>query len=367
MIVELLTDLEAWAAIEPAWQRLAMSRGNLFIGPDWAHAATSELIVAGVCVAVARDERGTVGVMPLAGRIGRRGRLRFMGSEVGDRFEPACDPACEAEFCQSVAAALEEQSPGTMLVFDHVEADAFWWRHFETRGKHGLSAISQRESSELYIDLNGLDWAGYLATRSKSFRKRIAYIERALGRDHRVAFRETDSADSLSRDLNLFFELHDRRWQERGGSSLVSEHKRAFLRSLAARLLEKGQLRLRFLEVDGKAVAALFAWRFGDRYCYYQGGFDPAWAKQSVGMLIVADTVRSAIAEGASEFDFLLGEESYKHRFATDSRTVTTAVLVGSQRPARLLAMVEAWLRRRLVGREHPILKKLAAYSPSRR
>ncbi len=60
----------------------------------------------------------------------------------------------------------------------------------------------------------------------------------------------------------------------------------------------------------------------------------------------MADTVRSAIEEGAQEFDLLLGDESYKRRFANGTRAVQTTVLTGAMRPTRLLASGEAWARR---------------------
>ena len=67
------------------------------------------------------------------------------------------------------------------------------------------------------------------------------------------------------------------------------------------------------------AVAGWYGWRVGDRFSYYQAGFDPAWSRYSVGFLLLAETVREAIAEGAAEYDLLLGDEAFKARFATGS------------------------------------------------
>ena len=60
----------------------------------------------------------------------------------------------------------------------------------------------------------------------------------------------------------------------------------------------------------------------------------------------MADTLRSAIEEGAKEFDMLLGNEPYKKRFTNASREVQTVLLTGAFRPMRLLALGEAWARR---------------------
>ena len=77
-------------------------------------------------------------------------------------------------------------------------------------------------------------------------------------------------------------------------------------------------------------------------------------ASKSVGTVMMADTIRSAIEEGAEQFDMLLGNEPYKLRFANDRYTVQTIVVTRAMHPHRLLASGEAWARRngaRLRGR----------------
>ena len=101
---------------------------------------------------------------------------------------------------------------------------------------------------------------------------------------------------------------------------------------------------------SGTAVAALYAWRIGGRYAYFQAGFDTAWADKSVGLVLMAHTVREAIEEGADEYDLLLGDETYKSRFATDERAVETLVVAGALDPTRLLAQVDAGVRRATDG-----------------
>ena len=77
----------------------------------------------------------------------------------------------------------------------------------------------------------------------------------------------------------------------------------------------------------------------------YQSGFDPAWAEQSAGTVLLNDTVRSAIGEQVDEVDFLMGGEPYKWRFAPEPRVVRTIVLVGATSPARALVTGEAFAR----------------------
>lgn len=83
-------------------------------------------------------------------------------------------------------------------------------------------------------------------------------------------------------------------------------------------------------------------------------------------------TVRSAIEEGAEDVDFLLGNEDYKWRFASDARVVHTLVLVRARSAARVVASAEAFARRRGRGlAQHPrfgaFARKVARMLPSQR
>jgi CelD/BcsL family acetyltransferase involved in cellulose biosynthesis len=118
------------------------------------------------------------------------------------------------------------------------------------------------------------------------------------------------------------------------------------LGDFAAAAQARGWLRLRFLEVNGQAVAVLLGWRIGERYAFYSGGFDPLWAKHSVGMLLVARVIREAIEEDAAEFDMLLGGEQYKSRFTDLYREAITVTLVPAVSPLRFVFAGEAAARR---------------------
>jgi CelD/BcsL family acetyltransferase involved in cellulose biosynthesis len=122
----------------------------------------------------------------------------------------------------------------------------------------------------------------------------------------------------------------------------VREFHREFTREAQGR----GWLRLYLLEVDAAPVAGWYGWRLGNRFSYYQAGFDPAWGRYSVGFLLLAETVREAIAEGASEYDLLLGDEPFKARFATGRRLGRSVLLAPRVSRSRLAATARAWIDR---------------------
>src|SRR5205807_436927 len=62
---------------------------------------------------------------------------------------------------------------------------------------------------------------------------------------------------------------------------------------------------------------------------YYLGGFDPELARRSVGTLLTARAIETAVADGCREFDFLRGREPYKYRWGCIDRPHFRRVAAG--------------------------------------
>jgi CelD/BcsL family acetyltransferase involved in cellulose biosynthesis len=349
-IAEVITDPHRLGEIEADWRSLAERRGNAFLTPEWYFAwLRSYGAHADPAVIAVRTPAGDLrGIMPLArDRAARPRSLRFGGANVADHLHPVTASSEEEEAVAAAAgASLGAGISGwSAIVLDNVDADAGWWRAMMSAAPLSLAAVSYRQTTLPCIQLP-TSWETYLANRSRNFRSQLGRKLRALERNHEVRFRRTQAAPELASDLETFFRLHDARWKSRGGSTSASERTRKFHADFTAAALERGWLRLWLMEVDGDSVAAWYGWRLGERYSYYLAGFEPRWSDASVGLLLLAHTVHEAIDEAASEYDLLLGEESYKQRFATGTRPVETVILARSFHPMRLLAAAEATLWR---------------------
>ncbi len=346
---ELITDLEGVAEIEADWRRLAEARGNAFLTPDWYRAWAGDPDQSPM-IAVARRESGALaGVLPLVHQRGSRPRsARFPGSSFGDRFGIAASREDEGAVAAAAVSSLQSAPGGApMLVLHRVDADAEWPEAMAAASAPRLALIERGRAQLPHVIVRGLDWDDYLAQRSQKFRQRIGRgLERALEREGiGFSIRETTDPGELEGDMALLFRLHDLR-HSGDESSITAPAVRDSLTAFARAALGHGWLRLRFLEIEGAPAAAYLAWRLGPAYAVYQSGFDPAFAEHSAGMLLLNDTVRSAIGEHADDVDLLLGAEAFKWRFAPDPREVSTLILVGAHRPARLLAEAERTARR---------------------
>lgn len=353
---QLITDPTEIAGIEDEWRAMAELRGNGFITPEWFRSwwANRPDGTSPVIAAAHKADGSLAGVMPLVLDFSRRPRMiRFAGASFGDRFGPAAAERDELEVAAASMVALRDAGLDRYtLMLDHVEPDQQWWQGIRRESAHERASIVQQRSEQPYIDLRGLDWESYLASRSSSFRKKLRQRERKLTSAYEVVDR-TATDTTLEADLARFFDLHESRWE--GGSALDAPGAIGVLRDFAVAAQRRGWLRLRLLEVDGTAVAAFLGWRLGDRYTFYQSGFEPDWGEFSVGIALLTRTIQSAIEEGATEFDMLLGTEAYKRRFQNAGRDVNTVVLPRAMAPARVLVAAEVGARR--LGRrviEHP-------------
>jgi CelD/BcsL family acetyltransferase involved in cellulose biosynthesis len=346
---QIVTEIGEVKALASEWRPLAERRGNAFVTPEWFLAWLRH------CgqgweprVAVVRAPQGTLrGILPLVSSI-KSGHPAVRSCAVGDYFHPVADVRDEEAVAIAAAPALAPRDRGPRSVLlENVDAGGGWWRALADASPAPLATVERAESVLPFVELAGLSWDDYLARRSRQLRSQLGRKLRSLRRKHDVRFRRTQRSEEVAADLGILFRLHDARWAERPeASGLADPAIRAFHLEFATIALERGWLRLTVMEVDGEPIAALYGWLIGGRWSYYQAGFDPAWSRHSPGFLLLAETIREAIADGASEYDMLLGEEAFKRRFATSSRRVCSVLLAPRGHPAHIGAAAGASLRR---------------------
>jgi CelD/BcsL family acetyltransferase involved in cellulose biosynthesis len=347
-----VTDLDLIRGLEPEWRRLAVRRGNAFLTPEWFRCWFEHYgDEATPFVPVLRDVNGALrGLLPLALlRSGHPRVCRIAGANLGDRFHPVCDPDDEAEVAAAAGQALADApEPWSIVALDHVQLDPAWVEALAESTGARLRTLQRTAAPLPLIELSAhASWDDYLASRSSKLRHQVRHHARRAAREHSLRLRRTERPDELASDFATFLDLHYRRLGTHGGSSLVSERARAFHVAFAAAALERGWLRLWFLELDDHPAAAWYGWRLGDRYAFYNTGFDPVFSALSPGFVLLSAVIESAFEEGATEFDFLLGAESYKYRFAERDRTVSDVTLARAfPHPASLLASAEYGARR---------------------
>ena len=159
-------------------------------------------------------------------------------------------------------------------------------------------------------------WDSLRATFGKKTRANIGYYDRALHKSFAVDATYVTDPARLDGELSRLFTLHGKRWQSRWLPGVfTSGGVRRFHRDAARALLQQDALRLWTLQLDGETQAVLYCFAWGGRVSYYQGGWEPSLAKWSLGTVLTARALHSAVGEGRTVFDFLRGDEPYKAKW----------------------------------------------------
>jgi CelD/BcsL family acetyltransferase involved in cellulose biosynthesis len=324
------------------WSALAQASGNIFATPEFADSFLARLAGDSTVHVLTFPAEGaaTVVVAVVVERVAGLRVARLLGSPVSDDSAPACAPED-----RSHAARLLHDAAGVsgadILLAERLPAEHGWQELLQGQ-------VLASEASPV-IQIEGLDWTTYLASRSSNFREQVRRRKRQLerlGAQYRLA-----DAGSLEADLDTLFALHRARW---GTSSTTFSRCEAFHRDFASSALKRGWLRLWMLEVDGDAVAATYGFRFGPSESYYQSGRSTKWNRFSPGLVLLGHAVRAAMEDGLSEFRLLRGGEPHKSRFTDEGLTLVSLAVGRTARGRAAIAAARHMPRsllRQLAGR----------------
>lgn len=313
--------LEPLEPLEPAWRDLwaRCPDASPFQHPAWLLPFCCHL-AAGEPGAIAIREGGgeggaLVGLLPLEiERGGQAGRL--LGAGPSDYLDALVDPRFPGAASALLAPLGDPRSPLRRCDLEQLRPSSPLLSASLPRGVRDDCA-PQDVCPALPLAPGEADPLGAVPP---GLRARLRQEARRLGRQGPLRF-EVAGARDLEELLEALFDLHTRRWAERGGPGvLAGEAVRRFHRAAAPGLLAAGLLRLHALRVGERVAAALYLLMTPGRAWYYLGGFDPELGRYSAGSLLLERAIERAAAEGARELDFLRGVEPYKYRWGAVNR-----------------------------------------------
>ncbi|MFZ5469185.1 MAG: GNAT family N-acetyltransferase [Myxococcota bacterium] len=325
-------DGYAFATLKTEWDALLdNSRAGLFNSWEWLYpwyrrvGPTVELLIL-----TARDERGAlVGVMPLCLSTVKAGgrqlrRLGFLGdTHVGsDYLDVVAREGLEEEVTRAFVEAIFDAHGGwDVLELSDMEMGSHTVRALHRACDQTRFQFSLRERCtcpfERFAAGEPFDVFLRRTARRDNYLRRKRWLEKQAG----FVIERVEEPGALVRPMTDFFRLHRLRWARDGGSSGIrGPAVEAFHRDAAALLAERGQVCFFTLRVDGQPLASVYGLVHRDKFIYYQSGYDPAWRGKSVGLVLVGETFRAALAAGLRELDFLRGTEAYKADWTTQVR-----------------------------------------------
>jgi CelD/BcsL family acetyltransferase involved in cellulose biosynthesis len=324
-LIHRVEEIRDWTAVEPhadAWNALAAASetATVFQSFEW-HAAWWKVFRDDYELRVLLAWAGAQLVAVAPWTLSRKGReLQFIGS--GDYSSDYCDLLVHPGHADAVEAFA-----GWMFANRRKWRSADF-RNFPSHSRHRLrleSCLRARSSwvvSEIEAEaptrILGNAGADREAVGKASLKRRFNHFAKS----GRLEFEQLGSEPEIAPLLEQFFEQHvGRRALARGRSQFLDPRQRRFYRELVRALAPRGWLRFAVVRFDGTPIAFHFGFEYGSRFVWYKPAFSAAHAKRSPGEVLLKFLLEYAIARGLEEFDFTVGSEPFKYRFANRVRT----------------------------------------------
>ncbi|MEW5985370.1 MAG: GNAT family N-acetyltransferase [Chloroflexota bacterium] len=330
--LEVAATPQAFRALAGEWDELLDSSpaANVFLTWEW-------LSTWWECfgrhlqpwVVVLRHGRHLVGLAPFI--LHRRARagpfthreLSFMGSgpAAPDHLDLIASPGCEAAVAQATFAHLSaSKRQWDILRLEGLAENSPFAGCLLTQRRDRLTQVSHQVCPYAHLPA---DQESYRAGLGSNLRANIGRYGRQLEREHpgQVRYWLVEDEAQIEPAMRLLFRLHQEVRQAHGQPGAFSDPQMVlFHRHLAHRFFAKGWLRIYLLTVAGQDTAITYNFRFGDVVYFYQTGYDQAWKRYGPGRQVISFAIRQSIEEGAREFDFLRGDESYKFQWTNQIR-----------------------------------------------
>jgi CelD/BcsL family acetyltransferase involved in cellulose biosynthesis len=320
LTVDVVSDIRTLVTLEPAWWSLwhraratTPFQAPAWLIPWWRAFAPGELFVV-----VVWHRARLLGMAPLYIDSGS-GDLRLLplGISVSDYVDLLADGAWEREVLDSVAAFLATcptewsewempELPGAAIALSLPRPPGF-----------GETRVGSTVTPVLALP-PGTD---RLATAIPARKRRDVRMARhRADRRGEVEIRRADESSATSAVDDLF-RLHGARWQSRGKSGVLADTRlRPFHREAIPNLVRSGLARIYTLSIGGATAAIYYGLAHDRRHYAYLCGFDPEFAYESPGTILLAHAIEQAVDEGAAEFHFLRGGERYKYQWGAVER-----------------------------------------------
>ena len=326
MRVERLTHVADLVRIAPAWQDLfrRVPTAAPFAAPAWL-IPWWQVFAPGQLAAVAIwDGDALAALAPTYIEEGpAHCRLLPLGIGISDHMDVLADPAqpeAGAVLAEAIGAmrqdwnlwSAEEAMPGAAVLALPDPA--------------GCTSTLARQSASPVLRLPGVGGSLDEVIPSGKRRKWRMAQNRVSKREWQLA---STTPETLLDDLGHLFRLHGARWERRGEAGVLADPRlRVFHEAAAPALFAESLLRLSTLRIDGIVAGAYYGFARGAAAYAYLGGFDPAFAYESPGTLLVGAAIEAAWREGATEFHFLRGQEPYKYEWGAVDRWTQARTMV---------------------------------------
>ncbi len=317
--VELLEGFDDPRCGATAWNSL-LTRGltnTVFLSWEWQKAWWDSFERTGLMLLAVEHDGELIAIAPF---FAEEGMVYLVGSGGSDYLDFIGDVGAPEVLDALVAYAREKVSDFIGFRFYHVSdrsPTAELLRAAALRLNLGFrdEGLQSAPATQLSVDS--------LADRALVQKKSLLRHEAHFRRSGSLQVSHFSSAHDIEPQLDAFFQQHIDRWSVTPHPSLFHDvRQRRFYHAVTKEATSAGWLRFTRLQAEDHPIAFHFGFAYNGVFMWYKPTFDIELARHSPGEVLLRQLLLRAMEEGAHTFDFGLGDEPFKQRFATQAQTV---------------------------------------------
>jgi CelD/BcsL family acetyltransferase involved in cellulose biosynthesis len=314
MHVEVVSDYSAFLDLKQEWNELAGNFQSPLLRHEWADACLRTLYP--------KHTRPHIVVVRLGGQLRAlaplisvyQSGLRQLVMPGGNILHEPCGFLYDSEAALLMLVhSLAKVRTSLMLPrFNVGSPEARMLQEQSAGGRR----FTKSGASSLRVPLKGT-WDEFEATVSSGRRSDLRCYRRRAEKLGKVEFSVVQpEAGTLTPHLQELYQVEASGWKGREGSAILYQpHILRFYTEYAQSAAEAGSLRLFFLRVEGKTIAARMGVEHGNRLWDLRLGFDEAFGRCAPGVLLTHETLRYAVERGLEAHEFLGQAEAWERHW----------------------------------------------------
>ncbi|MBP7768740.1 GNAT family N-acetyltransferase [Candidatus Woesebacteria bacterium] len=322
LTVTIESNASTFTTLQADWTHLLerACTNTIFQTPQFLSCWWEALGFGTLQIVVVRDEAGTLrGIAPLFVEPTNTGQLQlnFVGCvNVSDYLDVIVDREFEKEVYTALFEAIRTQIKFDQFFFCSIPEQSPTRQYIHTFFQSVQETI-QDCTPQILLPTS---WETYLQSLQRKQRHEIQRKWRRLSElDHHFSLIEDKPTATTA--VEEFIMLHRASSQEK--NDFWNDAHLLFFTKFIPLAAEWRWLKLFFLEIEGKRVASMLIFDYANHYNLYNSGFLPDHYKEvGTGATLTAYTIKHAIEQQRTIYDFLRGGEGYKLRLGAVVKNV---------------------------------------------